>query len=376
LKRSSPEAGLVPAGQGAEGALAPAATGGLPQRLERALARELGPGEQVDFVARPAPLSRARVVLQILPCTAVFCLIWFQLLAGVGRGVSVWLVSAAAGAAGILNPVARLQVRRDTAFVLTDRRCFRLALTGSAVGVTELRELPADAGLAPADARRRRRALNLRDSRVRRSGLAPEAVLPADLPEEALARVRGALKQRERLLWIDRPRPWSCFANAPVDALTVLSFVCSAGVLVAAGFFPGAAPARAAAGLLAGWTLWRHWQKNQGTLYALTDQRGLVLVPGRRPQKISLRSLRTAVRTEDASGRGSLTPTEGGGVGFQGIANVRRVEDLLKGRPSPDRHPDLVPAEAGPGRGTELAAPSHSSDEGGSSSRSAPRISG
>src|SRR5205814_5130107 len=79
-----------------------------------------------------------------------------------------------------------------------------------------------------------------------------------------------------------------------------------------------------------------------------------------RVSEYSMGELRRFHRTQAVDGGGNLAPA-GQVAGFLAVRDVKVLDDLVKGRDTPDRSTELAPAEAQPGRGDELSAP-HSVD--------------
>jgi hypothetical protein len=167
------------------------------------------------------------------------------------------------------------------------------------------------------------------------------------LPRETEQRLRAELKSGERLLWTAQPicnRAW--YPSIPVVVFAILwtlFWLC----------FVVSLPAFGVPFILLGvWMLslpfWMR-RKAQKTVYALTDQRALILTPASR-NGVTVRSippedLSARTRTQNPDGSGTLIFTrlttmqrragpDGGTyavtVGFENITDVRAVEALIE----------------------------------------------
>lgn len=240
------------------------------------------------------------------------------------------------------------------AVAVTNQRAFRLSLAGFGFRVDALDEVPADAGLTPADAA----ALELELAALRERQTSGEdvpahnALIARDLPRDLREQVQALLHRGESLLWVDRPGARHYFMHAPLDLPTAGGIAAAIALFVAARYY-GPVASLAAAGV-GGFAAARLWRQVRGTVYALTDRRGLSLVPGREPRVYSVAEMRAFQRTQDGTGTGALTPPRGGlDEGFYGVRDVKALDDLLNRRTPRDRSAELVPAETPPGRGDE-----------------------
>jgi hypothetical protein len=343
---------------------APPLLASLPPHLARAVARELGPGETVERVFRPgwtSPEGRRRRRLGAALVVAAYA--GPGIAAGWGWGV------ATAFMGGLIAWLVDRQSQEDLAYVVTNARCFRLWLHFGSTGVREFDQPPAREEvpyLAAADRTAFREHVLARASRPRSPGPEREApaVRLAALPPGLRERVRRALRPGETLRWVDRPAPGS----APSGALGLVLLALAAGagfpglmayLAAAAGLTPylAAATGGPGPGLLAnpwpwvaaagGFGLLRQcWLRcvAGSTVYGLTDQRGFILRPGGRQTDCAIAELRAYRRSQSPDGSGSLVA--GTSLrGFYGIRNVRAVDDLIKARPTPDRSPEVAPAD-------------------------------
>ena len=96
------------------------------------------------------------------------------------------------------------------------------------------------------------------------------------------------------------------------------------------------------------------WRQVRGTVYAVTNRRGLVIGPRGQIRSYGPNQLRRFQRTLDATGRGTLAPPGSNGDGFYGVQNAKLVDDLIKERTPRDASTEITPADAQPGRGDEL----------------------
>ena len=165
------------------------------------------------------------------------------------------------------------------------------------------------------------------------------------LPWEAEQRLREELKRGEKLLWTAQPicnRAW--YPSIPVVVFAILWTLFWLSLVVSL-------PAYSVPFMLLGvWMLsLPYWMRRraQKTVYALTDQRALILTPAWR-NAVTVRSIRPEdlsirTRTQRSDGSGSLffprltlfKPDGEGGtrpeaVGFEHITDVRAVEELIE----------------------------------------------
>ncbi len=337
----------------------------LPARLRAALERELCPGEEVEWLARPSPAYLARqgfrlgvtvalsagmmVLLSTDRATMAFAFVLPFLVANLLRAAG-WLGTEAWGASGV--------------YVVTNQRCFQLGLGRRGVRVRELGPFAFAPDLSAADRevleehqrdRRQVAPLPARVEAARRECL-------ARLSAASRAALHRALQPGETLLWADRPTRRGCLTKGmgaqPALHTTLLTIGAGAAwfAMVWAMMFNGpvltalwtaAAVSVAAAGSF--------WLQIRQTLYAVTDRRGLVLVPGMAPATFCPEELVEFQRTQGRSGEGDLKSWSGDG--FVGVHDVKRVDDLVKGRVPRDHSRELAPSGSpAEGRGDELAA--------------------
>ena len=185
------------------------------------------------------------------------------------------------------------------------------------------------------------------------------------LPLEMEQRLRSELNRTEKLIWSGQPiAKRSIESNLPIAVLgvpftTVWVFWVIMAFSVTRDGFPSELSVSSfflwvfglPSGLFGVWMLsspYRVWRKAQKTVYALTDERALILTPTWRggvsvrsitPEKLSPRK-----RTRNSDGSGSLffsrvtvtLPSAGPSgtyvvpVGFEHIADVRDVEALIE----------------------------------------------
>jgi hypothetical protein len=351
----------------------PKDTHNLPARLQRALARELYLGEEVEFIAQP----RSARLVRLWRGLALVCLVAAGLVLA-GRLLWGWELATfflcLEGATGCaLMPV----LGRHQACVVTDRRCFVIEAIAGRVSARELDQVPEHSGLDAKDLAAVKVGLKRLSHRAAFSGdrNALDAPVGEQLPAALRARVEQALEPDERVFWAGRPGVGEYLCRAPagpeamllVISAAVASVVAAISLYVAVRASVAELPREFTVTLLvlmgptavALWTLSTLHLRRQicETVYLLTNRRGLVIAPGGRILGCSYDEMKDLCRTENAAGRGSIRITKTwGGVGFYGIANVAAVEDLIKGRTVRERSLELAPAEAPDGRGDEVSA--------------------
>ncbi len=314
----------------------------LPERLHRALHRELCPGERVEGVYISAQLKKDR---------------WRR----AAIASRPWWVRPALHTGRVLHGLAnRWLLGTDFVYAVTHERCFFLSLSGIGAQIRDIHEPPGDSRLERADRVRLRvdfTSLQDKLARTGRSLAVRNATRISDLPVPLRNRLELFLKPDEEVLWVDRPRAREYFMRAPLDLTCVFGFLVGFA-LFAVALFPELRVTAATGGLLL-WLLATLKLAHQvrGTVYALTDRRGLVLIPGQGPTEYELSEMRRFQRRQDDSGVGALAPTTGPpAAGFHGVRDVKDVEDLLKQRPVRDRANEVTPAVSPDGRGDEISA--------------------
>jgi hypothetical protein len=180
-----------------------------------------------------------------------------------------------------------------------------------------------------------------------------------DLPDDLRARLKGELAPGERLLWAGRPlpKPVRVTSGYIVAAMVALGFAAIFVVLLA---LPMPQPnqfekpdqgGRVAAGIVSGFLAFliiyftiRGWQQKFATargevrrLYALTDRRAILWQPVIGSEAVTVTSyyprlIEKLYRVENPDGSGDVKFSGAGpwGSGFDNIADVRRVEDLVR----------------------------------------------
>jgi hypothetical protein len=180
-----------------------------------------------------------------------------------------------------------------------------------------------------------------------------------DLPDDLRARLKGELAPGERLLWAGRPlpKPVRLTKGYLVAALFALFFgaICIAGIMLhqrppnrfgqpdEGPSIVGAIVAGSLALLIPLLMLVAWKSKVAGArrdaqrLYALTDRRAIVWQPVPASEAITVTSyhpkqIENLHRVENPDGSGDVKFSGSGpwGVGFDSIADVRRVEDLVR----------------------------------------------
>ncbi len=186
---------------------------------------------------------------------------------------------------------------------------------------------------------------------------------PEALPEELLGLVKPELQPGERLLWAATalPRPPSVI-RSPVRAsiFTAISFSTSAGAfylifgptrpkfLSVEGLLCGLGVIAFVSGLFSAFIVacaaldkWSPSGRLALNTYALTDRRAIIWVPQSSLNAVEVHafargSFKTIHRLEYPDGSGSVRfayPTEEfpqGPTGFEGVSDVRRVEELAR----------------------------------------------
>ena len=325
----------------------------LPAGFRRALERELCPGEAVELI-----INRPRDGTEVMRLFALVILgVMTSLSLAVGAVGGMGYLTVFALVAGVSALLDRFHQR---AYVLTNQRCFLLVTLPVGVSVRDVSEVPSGLRLPG------RELMRLRDGiwaleRSRQAGKTPgdgvSAPIARNLSAAHRRAVDRALMPGEVLRWAERPNAKRYFANAPLDAPTAFGFIGGfVGLMIGAGSMAmsqnptmlaiGAGMVTAAASNL--------WRQVRGTVYAVTDRRGLVINPGGRVRSYDPDRLRRFQRVQDGTGRGTLAPPGSNGEGFYGLQNAKLVDDLIKQRTPRDASTELAPAEAQPGRGDEL----------------------
>jgi hypothetical protein len=322
----------------------------LPDRLRRALDREVCPGEEVAWIVPPRDPREG--ILRLAAICGIGSLV------GAIAGVQLFAAVLSFAGLGVLLGVVSLFDRAyHRTFVLTNERCFQLTTWGLGVHVRDVTELHRGLRLRLEDLTRLRDGLWGLDRKRTTGKLRPKgekARIARDVSPALRKKVTAALMPGEVLRWAERPNARTYFANAPLDALTTFGFLTGFVFLLFGAFAAAhAVPLGAGAALVVGASV-NLWRQVRGTVYAVTDRRALVVGPGGRLRSYGPNQLRHFQRTQDASGRGTLAPPGPTGDGFYGVRNVKLVDDLIKQRTPRDASTELAPAEALPGRGDEL----------------------
>lgn len=335
------------------------AVAAMPPALQKALAKELCPGERVEWVAQPEAADPEGMQRDsawwfggVTALTAILAL-----MEQASPGAYFFAVIF-----GIVVSLVRQRHNRQIAYVATNQRCFQINTSGLLVKVRDLTD-PLHSGATLA--RRDREQLRERIQALARTG----GEQPASRDEVDLAHALESMKPHlrrsleasllpgEDLRWVYQPTLADHVQHAPVDLITS-TLVVIAGViallaliLATAGHFN---PLPAAAALLLGTCAWgRVVGKVKGKVYALTDRRGLVVGRKGQVKAYSPSEMQQFRRTQGTDGRGNLAPANLRGEAFYGVRDVKLVDDLVKGRSTPDRSTALLPADAPDGRGTE-----------------------
>lgn len=330
-------------------------------RFRQAVAAELCPDERLEFVAQPSRDKIGRLQgASLMGLTVQFSFLAAHLNSGEplgSLGAGFWWLTTALLSMGWLWP------GRNFTYVVTDQRCFRLSFRRGRLSVQDVSETPTEFALdqRDVDELERRIAVLSRGNAAGRSG---ERRPARELPRRLREAIQRQLAPNERLLWADQPNPRDYFMHAPLSPLAVLlilamavasliALAATAPVLKLASGLTAANCALSAAAIL--------WRQVRGTVYALTDQRGIVVSPGGRLTTYPAQLLRSFQRTQDAGGSGRLEHQGGlldDGVGFYGLRNAKLVDDLIKNRATQEHGSEVTPIEAPDGRGDEVASES------------------
>jgi hypothetical protein len=336
---------------------------GLSETMLRALQEELCPDEKLQLVVRPSPARVAGIRWTLLSPMGLLSTILFTRLVVGPELAWEWLFWTAMGC---LTAWGLRKQRPNFAYVVTDQRCFRLSRRGGRVHVVDVDHPPSEMLLDPDDVEELDRRIRELDQRLgaRRRRSSRRAHPVRELPAALREAVRSQLKEGEALVWADRPDPRDFFMHAKLDATSVWLMIAGLVALVAAIASASGlslplstlALGCAAAGTT-GTALARVWRQVRGTVYALTDHRGLILSPGGRVTAYMPNELKRFHRTQNDAGQGRLGPPDGGdGEGFYGVRNVKVLDDLIKNRTAREQSTEVTPAEAPGGRGDEMAA--------------------
>lgn len=346
----------------------PAGASLAPPRVKRAIQKELSPGETVERILQPRSASpgwiRVRAAVT-LGTTLAACLLSLLF-----RAPQILPLIGGIGLVILLAHVTKREGARGLAYVVTNQRCFRILAPGEAASVREVTESP-NSELATEDREwLRDRLLNPSsisspaDDRLKEVARPGIGALPPDL-----ARVLTiSLEPGESVLWASQPRPWSYLGTGPVGTfyafgivvgvillfaaavLAAVAQVAPHGLVMAAELFGvvGSAALGSSTALL--------WRRLRRTVYAVTDRRAMILIPGRRPTVFALEEIAGFQRSQGTGGHGALVhPDSRRNVGFYGIDHVKDVSDLIHGRVLPDRSGEVVPTVA-EGTGREVTS--------------------